>query len=198
MSADVLGASRRSGTRSRAPPGRHCTGSLRSSAGASIETTARTIRWTGRWWRAAEVAEACLAHVPRSQVVQAYQRFDSKGPSTCDPSPSATARPTWREGPWVGWYVVGHSASQVGDRLARLAQGGRCRVHLVLQPVDSVFQPTGARVGQLHQPKRAAEGRECHANVPGPPWAVSMLQRLSVSFVQTSSRAYSPREFRTK
>ena len=32
--------------------------------------------WMAEFSVPAEVAEACLAHVPRSQVVQAYQRSD--------------------------------------------------------------------------------------------------------------------------
>ena len=44
-------ASHQSGTRSPPPGGRPGTGSPPSFAGASAGTTARTIRWTGRWRR---------------------------------------------------------------------------------------------------------------------------------------------------
>ena len=48
---------------------------------AGIASTVHGFRSSARSWMAetgvpAEVAEACLAHVPRSQVVQAYQRSD--------------------------------------------------------------------------------------------------------------------------
>ena len=48
---------------------------------ARVASTAHGFRSSARSWMAesgvpAEVAEACLAHVPRSQVVQAYQRSD--------------------------------------------------------------------------------------------------------------------------
>ena len=48
---------------------------------AEIASTVHGFRSSARSWMAesgvpAEVAEACLAHVPRSQVVQAYQRSD--------------------------------------------------------------------------------------------------------------------------
>ena len=48
---------------------------------AGIASTIHGFRSSARSWMAetgvpAEVAEACLAHVPRSQVVQAYQRSD--------------------------------------------------------------------------------------------------------------------------
>ena len=54
-------------------------GSLLGSAG--VASTPHGFRSSARSWMAetgvpAEVAEACLAHVPRSQVVQAYQRSD--------------------------------------------------------------------------------------------------------------------------
>ena len=48
---------------------------------AGVASTIHGFRSSARSWMAesgvpAEVAEACLAHVPRSQVVQAYQRSD--------------------------------------------------------------------------------------------------------------------------
>ena len=48
---------------------------------AGVASTLHGFRSSARSWMAesgvpAEVAEACLAHVPRSQVVQAYQRSD--------------------------------------------------------------------------------------------------------------------------
>ena len=48
---------------------------------AGVASTVHGFRSSARSWMAesgvpAEVAEACLAHVPRSQVVQAYQRSD--------------------------------------------------------------------------------------------------------------------------
>ena len=48
---------------------------------AGVDSTVHGFRSSARSWMAesgvpAEVAEACLAHVPRSQVVQAYQRSD--------------------------------------------------------------------------------------------------------------------------
>ena len=48
---------------------------------AGVASTPHGFRSSARSWMAesgvpAEVAEACLAHVPRSQVVQAYQRSD--------------------------------------------------------------------------------------------------------------------------
>ena len=48
---------------------------------AGVDSTLHGFRSSARSWMAetggpAEVAEACLAHVPRSQVVQAYQRSD--------------------------------------------------------------------------------------------------------------------------
>ncbi len=49
--------------------------------GAGVDSTLHGFRSSARSWMAesgvpAEVAEACLAHVPRSRVVQAYQRSD--------------------------------------------------------------------------------------------------------------------------
>ena len=49
--------------------------------GAGVVSTVHGFRSSSRSWMAesgvpAEVAEACLAHVPRSKVVQAYQRSD--------------------------------------------------------------------------------------------------------------------------
>ena len=48
---------------------------------AGVASTLHGFRSSARSWMAetgvpAEVAEACLAHVPRSRVVQAYQRSD--------------------------------------------------------------------------------------------------------------------------
>ena len=48
---------------------------------AGVDSTPHGFRSSARSWMAesgipAEVAEACLAHVPRQQVVQAYQRSD--------------------------------------------------------------------------------------------------------------------------
>ena len=48
---------------------------------AGVSSTPHGFRSSARSWMAdcgvpAEVAEACLAHVPRSKVVQAYQRSD--------------------------------------------------------------------------------------------------------------------------
>ena len=48
---------------------------------AGVDSTVHGFRSSARSWMAesgvpAEVAEACLAHVPRSQVVRAYQRSD--------------------------------------------------------------------------------------------------------------------------
>ena len=48
---------------------------------AGVASTVHGFRSSARSWMAesgvpAEVAEACLAHVPRSRVVQAYQRSD--------------------------------------------------------------------------------------------------------------------------
>ena len=48
---------------------------------AGVSSTPHGFRSSARSWVAesgvpAEVAEACLAHVPRSQVVRAYQRSD--------------------------------------------------------------------------------------------------------------------------
>lgn len=52
---------------------------LRVLKRAGVTSTLHGFRSSARSWMAesgvpAEVAEACLAHVPRSQVVQAYQR----------------------------------------------------------------------------------------------------------------------------
>ena len=57
------------------------TASLRVLRRAGVASTLHGFRSSGRSWMAessvpAEVAETCLAHVPRSQVVQAYQRSD--------------------------------------------------------------------------------------------------------------------------
>ena len=57
------------------------TASLRVLRRAGVTSTVHGFRSSARSWMAesgvpAEVAEACLAHVPRSQVVQAYQRSD--------------------------------------------------------------------------------------------------------------------------
>ncbi len=54
---------------------------LRVLRRAGVDSTLHGFRSSARSWMAesgvpAEVAEACLAHVPRSQVVQAYQRSD--------------------------------------------------------------------------------------------------------------------------
>lgn len=54
---------------------------LRVLKRAGVASTLHGFRSSARSWMAesgvpAEVAEACLAHVPRSQVVQAYQRSD--------------------------------------------------------------------------------------------------------------------------
>ncbi len=54
---------------------------LRVLRRAGVSSTLHGFRSSARSWMAetgvpAEVAEACLAHVPRSQVVQAYQRSD--------------------------------------------------------------------------------------------------------------------------
>jgi len=54
---------------------------LRVLRRAGVASTLHGFRSSARSWMAesgvpAEVAEACLAHVPRSQVVQAYQRSD--------------------------------------------------------------------------------------------------------------------------
>ena len=54
---------------------------LRVLRRAAVASTLHGFRSSARSWMAesgvqAEVAEACLAHVPRSQVVQAYQRSD--------------------------------------------------------------------------------------------------------------------------
>ena len=54
---------------------------LRVLRRARVSSTLHGFRSSARSWMAetgvpAEVAEACLAHVPRSQVVQAYQRSD--------------------------------------------------------------------------------------------------------------------------
>ena len=54
---------------------------LRVLRRAGVASTLHGFRSTARSWMAesgvpAEVAEACLAHVPRSRVVQAYQRSD--------------------------------------------------------------------------------------------------------------------------
>ena len=48
---------------------------------AGVDSTLHGFRSSARSWMAesgvpAEVAEACLAHIPKSRVVQAYQRFD--------------------------------------------------------------------------------------------------------------------------
>ena len=56
-------------------------GPLRVLKRAGVASTLHGFRSSARSWMAeagvpAEVAEACLAHVPRSQVVQAYQRSD--------------------------------------------------------------------------------------------------------------------------
>ena len=55
--------------------------SLRVLRRAGVASTLHGFRSSARSWMAessvpAEVAETCLAHVPRSQVVQAYQRSD--------------------------------------------------------------------------------------------------------------------------
>ena len=55
--------------------------SLRVLQRAGVASTLHGFRSSARSWMAessvpAEVAETCLAHVPRSQVVQAYQRSD--------------------------------------------------------------------------------------------------------------------------
>ena len=57
------------------------TASLRVLRRAGVASTLHGFRSSARSWMAessvpAEVAETCLAHVPRSQVVQAYQRSD--------------------------------------------------------------------------------------------------------------------------
>ena len=54
---------------------------LRALRRAGVDSTLHGFRSSARSWMAetgvpAEVAEACLAHVPKSQVVQAYQRSD--------------------------------------------------------------------------------------------------------------------------
>ena len=54
---------------------------LRVLRRAGVDSTLHGFRSSARSWMAesgvpAEVAEACLAHVPKSQVVQAYQRSD--------------------------------------------------------------------------------------------------------------------------
>ncbi len=54
---------------------------LRVLKRAGVASTLHGFRSSAQSWMAesgvsAEVAEACLAHVPRSQVVQAYQRSD--------------------------------------------------------------------------------------------------------------------------
>ena len=54
---------------------------LRVLRRAGVDSTLHGFRSSARSWMGesgvpAEVAEACLAHVPRSQVVQAYQRSD--------------------------------------------------------------------------------------------------------------------------
>ena len=54
---------------------------LRVLRSAGVDSTLHGFRSSARSWMAesgipAEVAEACLAHVPKSQVVQAYQRSD--------------------------------------------------------------------------------------------------------------------------
>ena len=57
------------------------TAPLRVLRRAGVASTLHGFRSSARSWMAessvpAEVAETCLAHVPRSQVVQAYQRSD--------------------------------------------------------------------------------------------------------------------------
>ena len=57
------------------------TAPLRVLRRAGVDSTLHGFRSSARSWMAetgvpAEVAEACLAHVPKSQVVQAYQRSD--------------------------------------------------------------------------------------------------------------------------
>ena len=57
------------------------TASLRVLRRAGVASTLHGFRSSARSWMVessvpAEVAETCLAHVPRSQVVQAYQRSD--------------------------------------------------------------------------------------------------------------------------
>ena len=57
------------------------TASLRVLRRAGVASTLHGFRSSARSWMAessvpAEVGETCLAHVPRSQVVQAYQRSD--------------------------------------------------------------------------------------------------------------------------
>ena len=71
---DALAVDAHPGPGSRRPPG-HV---LRR---AGVASTVHGFRSSARSWMAesavpAEVAEACLAHVPRSKVVQAYQRSD--------------------------------------------------------------------------------------------------------------------------
>ena len=66
-------------TRTGGPLPRNAPGRVLRRAG--VASTMHGFRSSARSWMAesgvpAEVAEACLAHVPRSQVVQAYQRSD--------------------------------------------------------------------------------------------------------------------------
>ena len=66
-------------SRTGAPLPRNAPGRVLRRAGAA--STVHGFRSSARSWMAepgvpAEVAEACLAHVPRSKVVQAYQRSD--------------------------------------------------------------------------------------------------------------------------